>query len=141
MKVSVHNWFFAAFFTVSLLVAGSTFAEEKQQNRSHKIFAVQQPKAESKGDSTGNPAKGKEVFEANCLFCHNADSDEALVGPGLKNLFKWPPHKLSDGTEHAEHTVATIRKQIVEGGGGMAPMGDSLSKQELDDLIAYLQTL
>jgi mono/diheme cytochrome c family protein len=64
-----------------------------------------------------------------------------LVGPGLKGLFKWPPHKLSDGTEHTEHTVEIIRNQITQGGGAMAPMGDMLSAEDLDNLIAYLQTL
>lgn len=93
------------------------------------------------GGKKGDAAKGKEVFDANCAICHNADSDEALVGPGLKNLFKWPPHKLSDGTEHKEHTVEIIRNQIVNGGGAMAPMGASVSGEDLENLLAYLQTL
>jgi mono/diheme cytochrome c family protein len=91
--------------------------------------------------ASGDAAKGKQVFETNCQLCHNADSEEALVGPGLKGLFKWPPHKLSDGTEHTEHTVEIIRNQITQGGGAMAPMGDMLSAEDLDNLIAYLQTL
>jgi mono/diheme cytochrome c family protein len=89
----------------------------------------------------GDAAKGKEVFDASCSTCHVADTDEAIVGPGLKNLFKWPPHKLSDGTEHTEHTVEIIRKQIVDGGGAMVGEGSSLSEQQLNDLLAYLQTL
>ena len=96
---------------------------------------------ESSGGAKGDPVAGKQVFEANCAFCHNAASEEAGVGPGLKNLFHWPAHKLSDGTEHKEHTVEVIRKQIVAGGGAMEPMGASLTDQELSDLLSYLQTL
>ena len=101
------------------------------------------PKAESraKTEVQGDPARGRAVFEANCQLCHYADSEETNIGPGLKGLFHWPPHKLSDGTEHKEHTVAIIRKQITEGGGAMEPVGASFSEQEIDDLIAYLQTL
>jgi mono/diheme cytochrome c family protein len=89
----------------------------------------------------GDVSRGRQVFEANCQLCHSADTEEIIVGPGLKGLFQRPPHKLSDGTEHAEHNVGVIRKQIVEGGGTMAPVGASLSDQEIADLIAYLQTL
>jgi len=63
------------------------------------------------------------------------------VGPGLKGLFQRPPHKLSDGTEHAAHTAAVIRQQIVEGGGAMAPVGAEFTDQEIADLIVYLQSL
>ena len=33
-------------------------------------------------------AKGKANFEANCSVCHNSDSEERKMGPGLKGLFK-----------------------------------------------------
>jgi mono/diheme cytochrome c family protein len=91
--------------------------------------------------ATGDIAKGKQVFEANCELCHNADSAEEKVGPGLKNLYKWPAHKLSDGTEHKTHTDDIMRKQIVDGGGAMAPMGDALSSDDVTNLLAYLRTL
>ena len=37
-------------------------------------------------DKKGDAAKGKEVFEQ-CGVCHNADSTEKKMGPGLKGLF------------------------------------------------------
>ena len=90
---------------------------------------------------SGDVARGKAVFEGHCQICHNVDSREDLVGPGLKDLFRWPAHTLSDGTEHPAHNVDVIRRQIVEGGGSMAPVGASFSDQEIADLLAYLQTL
>jgi cytochrome c len=111
----------------SLLLIGAGPQEKKENG----------DKPAAKGDA----AKGKEVFQANCDICHNADSTEDKVGPGLKGLWKKPPHKMSDGTEHKQHTVAMVRKQIVEGGGSMPPVGAALSAKEVDDLMAYLQTL
>ena len=99
---------------------------------------TEEGKGEKEEVSIGDAARGKEVFEAQCQICHEANSEEMLVGPGLKGLFK--RHKLPDGAEH-EHAEAAIREQIVNGGGAMPPMGSALSDEQLDDLIAYLQTL
>jgi len=96
---------------------------------------------ETKEETQGDVARGRQVFEANCRLCHSAETEEIIVGPGLKGLFHWPPHALSDGAEHKEHSVDVIRKQIREGGGNMAPVGAAFSDQEMADLIAYLQTL
>ena len=92
-------------------------------------------------DAKGDAKKGKEVFEANCGICHNADSDEDKVGPGLKGISKKPAHKMSDGTEHKDHSAAVLRKQIMEGSSMMPPVGASLSAEEVSNLIAYLQSL
>src|SRR4051812_29721683 len=47
--------------------------------------------------------KGKATFDENCSACHKADSTEALVGPGLKGLFK--KAKLATGKAVSEMTV------------------------------------
>ena len=83
----------------------------------------------------GDPAKGKEVFQQ-CAICHNADSDEKKMGPGLKGLFK--KEKLTDGKKP---TDANLRTRIDEGGNGMPAYKELLSDQEKDDLLAYLKTL
>jgi cytochrome c len=83
----------------------------------------------------GDPVKGKEVFQP-CSVCHNADSDEKKMGPGLKGLFK--KDKLNDGKKPTE---ANIRTRIEEGGNGMPSYKDLLTDQEKDDLIAYLKSL
>jgi cytochrome c2 len=83
----------------------------------------------------GDPAKGKEVFEQ-CAMCHNADSTEKKMGPGLKGLFK--KDKLEDGKKASE---ANIRARIDDGGNGMPGFKDVLDDQQKEDLIAYLKTL
>jgi len=84
----------------------------------------------------GDPAKGKEVFELQCGVCHNPDSEEKKMGPGLKGLFK--KDKLTNGKKPTE---SNIRAQIDEGGNGMPAYKDILSDQEKNDLVAYLKTL
>jgi cytochrome c len=83
----------------------------------------------------GDAAKGKEVFEQ-CGVCHNADSEEKKMGPGLKGLFQ--KDKMINGKKPTE---PNIRSRVDEGGSGMPAYKDMLSDQEKDDLIAYLKTL
>lgn len=86
--------------------------------------------AQAKGDA----AKGKAVFEQ-CSVCHNADSTEVKMGPGLKGLFK---RKLNDGKPA---TDATVGAKINAGGNGMPAYKDLLSAAEKANVIAYLKTL
>src|SRR5215831_16651419 len=83
----------------------------------------------------GDAAKGKVVFEQ-CAVCHNSDSDEKKVGPGLKGLFK--KDKMSNGKKP---TDANVLERVNEGAPGMPPYKDMLSDGEKADLIAYLKTL
>jgi cytochrome c len=83
----------------------------------------------------GDAEKGKAVFEQ-CGVCHNPDSDEKKMGPGLKGLFK--KDKMSNGKKPTE---ANVRSRVDEGGSGMPAYKDMLSDSEKDDLIAYLKTL
>jgi len=85
--------------------------------------------------AAGDAGKGKEGFEQ-CAVCHNADSDEKKMGPGLKGLFKHD--KMVNGKKPTE---ANVRSQVDEGGNGMPPYKDMLSDKEKDDLIAFLKTL
>ena len=91
--------------------------------------------AMSAADEKGDAAKGKETFEQ-CSVCHNADSDEKKMGPGLKGLFKHD--KLKNGKKPTE---ANVKAVINAGGNGMPPYADQLSDEERDNVIAYLKTL
>jgi cytochrome c len=80
--------------------------------------------------------KGKEVFETNCAVCHNADSAEVKMGPGLKGLFK-----KSALNNKKKPSDATVMSMINEGGNGMPGFADQLTATEKADLLAYLKTL
>ena len=87
------------------------------------------------GDKKGDAEKGKEVFQQ-CGVCHNADSTEKKMGPGLKGLFS--REKMNNGKKPTEPNV---REKVDEGGNGMPAYKEMLSDDEKDDLIAYLKTL
>lgn len=84
----------------------------------------------------GDAAKGKEVFEQ-CSVCHNADSTERKMGPGLKGLFK--KSKLDSNGKPV--TDANVLEKINEGGNGMPSYKDMLTADEKANLLAYLKTL
>ena len=95
------------------------------------LLAGSQVFAQKKGD----PEKGKEVFEQ-CSVCHNADSDEKKMGPGLKGLFKHD--KLKNGKKVTDANVLAV---INAGGNGMPAYSDMLSDEEKTNVLAYLKTL
>ena len=85
----------------------------------------------------GSPeALGKAIFLQQCAICHNPDSLDKKMGPGLKSLFK--RDKLSDGKPPSD---ATVRARIDRGGTGMPPFSDMFSAPEMTALMAYLKTL
>jgi len=86
--------------------------------------------------AAGDAAKGKEVFEQ-CSVCHNADSAEKKMGPGLKGLFK--KAKLDSNGKPVND--ANVIGKINEGGNGMPGYADTLTAAEKADLLAYLKTL
>ncbi len=85
---------------------------------------------------TPQQAAGKQVFVNQCSSCHYADSDKGLYGPGLEGLFRKP--YLSSGMAANDTRVRSV---ILRGWGMMPPMGNTMSDQEFEELMAYLHTL
>jgi len=88
------------------------------------------------GQKKGDAAKGKSAFEDNCSVCHNSDSTEKKMGPGLKGEMK--KAKMANGKAPTE---ANIRALMNTGGNGMPAFADMLSDTERDDVMAFLKTL
>jgi mono/diheme cytochrome c family protein len=108
------------------------------------VFAVlgaagcRQPLAPSKADSQLTPqeAAGQQIFVSRCSACHYANTEKGLNGPGLEGLFRKP--YLPSGAAAKDARVTAV---IVNGRGMMPGQGNTLSEQELQDLLAYLHTL
>ena len=98
--------------------------------------AFAQDKGNGKAGGAGVAAAGKEVFESNCAVCHNADSTERKMGPGLKGLFQRA--ELANKKKVSDASVIAI---INEGGNGMPPFGDVINAKEKADVLAYLKSL
>lgn len=63
-----------------------------------------------------------------CTQCHGANLEGNKKGPALADIRNdpaWPPEK--------------ITKQIADGGQKMPPFGESLTDQEIAQLVAYLR--
>jgi mono/diheme cytochrome c family protein len=102
------------------------------------MVAQEKGKGKGKGKAAvaGDAVKGKEVFEANCSACHNADSEERKMGPGLKGVSKHA--KLVNGESVTDATITTF---VNEGGNGMPPFADLLTTAEKANVLAFLKSL
>jgi mono/diheme cytochrome c family protein len=85
---------------------------------------------------TPQEATGKQVFVNQCSSCHYADTDKGSYGPGLAGLFSKP--YLPSGMAANDTRVRSV---ILRGWAMMPPMGNTMSDQELEELMAYLHTL
>jgi mono/diheme cytochrome c family protein len=81
-------------------------------------------------------ASGRQVFVSRCSSCHSADTEKGMNGPGLEGLFRKP--YLHSGLSTNDARVTEV---IVHGRNMMPALGNTLSDQQLADLMAYLHTL
>ena len=94
------------------------------------------PKSDAELGLNAQQSRGRRVFERDCAACHSAYSSSGSKGPSLKHLFQkqFLPSGLPANDRFVEQT-------IVGGRNMMPPMGEAITQQELDDLMAYLHTL
>lgn len=78
-----------------------------------------------------------------CITCHNVDSEETLVGPGMLGLGERAANSVEglSAEEYLHQSIVEPNVHIVEG----FPMdvmpkvyGDAFSDEELDALVTYL---
>jgi len=90
----------------------------------------------------GDPSSGKTLFESKCGICHATDSSERRIGPGLKGLKDGALPSRRNGTNEDRNTTHdVVMHQIENGGGGMPVFRDLLTKEQKDDIVAYVLTL
>jgi len=80
---------------------------------------------------------GKATFDAKCALCHNADSTDKKIGPGLKGLYA--RGTMADGTTKV--TDESVTDRIINGKVPMPPFKDQLTPDQIKELVAYLKTL
>jgi cytochrome c2 len=86
---------------------------------------------------SGSATKGKDVFDQKCAMCHNADSDQKKIGPGLKGLFKRGTFTVNN----SKVTEQNLKTWIENGDSMMPPFKEALEEQQIRDVIAYVKTL
>ena len=70
-------------------------------------------------------------------MCHNADSADAKIGPGLGGLFERGTLSSTGGPATRE----AVASQILSPVGTMPSFEGRLSPRETADVVAYIETL
>ena len=94
------------------------------------------PKSDEELRLTPQQASGRRVFDAYCIACHEAYVDRAKHGPPLLGLYKKPA--MPSGAPANDERV---RENINLGRAKMPGFSNTLSEEQMQDLIAYLHTL
>ena len=81
--------------------------------------------------------RGKAIFVEKCVLCHNAETAEKKIGPGLKG-FNQRGTFTSDGSKVTDES---LKKFIEAGKGMMPPFKDTIEPAKLQDVIDYVKTL
>jgi len=81
-------------------------------------------------------AHGRRVYKIYCTVCHSAYTSKGLKGPSMKGLYKkeYLPSGLLANDRFVEQTIMGGRKM-------MPGFGNSLTQEDVQDLVAYLHTL
>lgn len=79
---------------------------------------------------------GRKLYESECVLCHDPESRETIVGPGHRGILKGDKLPVSGRPATAEN----IRRQLRNPYKRM-PSFDYLTEEEVNDLMAYLNTL
>jgi len=153
VKIAIVKWFkgllnlvpgmgivvFVLAFVVAGTSAGYFFVRGAASGGAGAVVAegeVDEVTAEAAEPAEGDADSGRLVFEAECSSCHATDNDESGFAPGLKGLFKKDALPHSGRPASVENVISQLREPV-----GMMPSYNSLSGQDLTDLIEYLKTL
>lgn len=89
--------------------------------------------------------KGAQVFARNCAACHATVPDTVIVGPSLAGIARTAATRVEglDAQAYLRASITHPDAYLVEGFPNLMPptFGQTLTPDELDNLIAYLLTL
>ena len=80
----------------------------------------------------GSTVAGQQLFLQKCFQCHSVQIKEARLGPSLFGEMREP---------HPKRTPAQVLTIIKNGKGKMPAYKDKLSKEDTDNLLAYIRSL
>lgn len=103
-----------------------------------------QPKRLTRWYSELQVVKGYHLFQANCATCHQTDASGTKEWRKPDASGNYPPPPLN-GTAHTwHHPLAILRRTVQTGGiplgGTMPPFGDKLTAEEIDNILAWVQS-
>jgi mono/diheme cytochrome c family protein len=83
--------------------------------------------------SAADASAGEKAFQSNCVVCHGQDGTGTPTGKALK-----APDLHSDQVQ--KMTDAQIADQIANGKNNMPPFKNTLTKDQIESLVAYVRT-
>lgn len=98
---------------------------------------VERRKSDAELGLNPQQSAGRKIYDNYCDRCHRAYSTDGKKGPGLKGVFQHPYLPLSGLPANDERVSDIIRLGRKE----MPAYSQTLSPQDLQDLLAYLHTL
>ena len=93
-------------------------------------------KATAVSDDSSLVSQGAKLFAKKCSMCHNTDSTEAKVGPGLKDLFKNSQLPVSKKPVSDDSVVNQLQTPFDQ-----MPPYPNLTDEQVQSLLAYMKTL
>lgn len=84
----------------------------------------------------GDPENGRAIFAENCSSCHATDNDEPGFAPGLRGVLRKDTLPESGRPATTENVISQLREPV-----GVMPSYNSITGQDLTDLIEYMKTL
>ncbi len=98
---------------------------------------VERRKSDAELGLNPQQAAGRKIYDSHCDRCHDPYSTRGRKGPGLKGVFKQPYLSVSGLPANDERVVDIIRLGRKE----MPGYSQTLSQQDIDELLAYMHTL
>lgn len=98
---------------------------------------VERRKSDAELGLNPQQAAGRKIYDSHCDRCHEPYSTKGKKGPGLKGMFQHQYLPLSGLPANDERVSDIIRL----GRNEMPGYSQTLSQQDIQDLLAYLHTL
>jgi mono/diheme cytochrome c family protein len=98
---------------------------------------VERRKSDAELGLNPQQAAGRKIYDSHCDRCHDPYSTHGRKGPGLKGVFKQPYLSVSGLPANDDRVVDIIRLGRKE----MPGYSQTLSQQDIDELLAYMHTL
>jgi mono/diheme cytochrome c family protein len=98
---------------------------------------VERRKSDAELGLNPQQSAGRKIYDAHCDRCHEPYSTRGKKGPGLKGVFQHKYLSLSGLPANDERVTDIIRL----GRNEMPGYSQTLSSQDIQDLLAYLHTL
>jgi mono/diheme cytochrome c family protein len=98
---------------------------------------VERRKSDAELGLNPQQSAGRRIYDSHCDRCHEPYSTRGKKGPGLKGMFQHKYLSLSGLPANDERVTDIIRL----GRNEMPGYSQTLSSQDLQDLLAYLHTL